>query len=150
MGQGIRLALQATLGIVIVVLAYFLYVSITEPYQAIERQKEMTKLTRERMSKVRTGLIYYERSTNRYPLTLDSLIQYVTSDSMLVADADSLFGAGFIADSMVYSPRSGKPFEYGVNDTAKVRIYMLKDPDTKDQIGSITSDITMLNAASWE
>jgi len=150
MGQGIRLALQAVLGIAIIVLAYFLYVSITEPYQVIKRAKAMTQLTRDRMSDVRSGLIYYERANHRFPMTLDSLVQFVGSDSTVMASSDSLFGADFNLDSLIYSPRSGKPFEYAANDTAKVRIYLLKDPDSKDQIGSIESDITLLNAANWE
>ncbi len=150
MGQGFRVALQIVLGIVIVILAYYLYVSITEPYKVIERQKELTRLTRERMDDVRTALVLYERDKNRFPLTLDSLVMYVKTDSLIRLRADSIFGGPVNPDSLPYSPRTGKPFEYAVNDTAKVKIYLLKDPDSNDQIGSLIPDVTLLNAASWE
>ncbi|GIV61912.1 MAG: hypothetical protein KatS3mg044_0778 [Rhodothermaceae bacterium] len=150
MGQGIRVALQVVLGIVIVVLAYFLYVSITEPYKVVERQKELTRLTRERMSDVRTALVQYERVHKRFPLTLDSLVMWVKTDSFMLAKMDSLFGHPVVPDSLPYSPRTGKRFEYAVNDTARVKIYLLKDPDSNDQIGSLLPDVTLLNAASWE
>ncbi len=150
MGQGSRVALQIVLGIVIVILAYYLYVSITEPYKAIERQKRLTELTRERMDDVRTALVLYERKNNRFPLTLDSLVMFVKTDSLFMLRADSIFGGPVNPDSLPYSPRTGKPFEYAVNDTAKVKIYMLKDPDSNDQIGSLIPDVTLLNAANWE
>ncbi|WP_456427367.1 hypothetical protein [Rhodocaloribacter sp.] len=150
MGQGFRVALQIVLGIVIVILAYYLYVSITEPYKVIERQKELTRLTRERMDDVRTALVLYERDKDRFPLTLDSLVMYVKTDSVFMLHADSIFGGPVNPDSLPYSPRTGKPFEYAVNDTAKVKIYLLKDPDSDDQIGSLIPDVTLLNAASWE
>jgi len=148
--QGLRTALQLVLAIVIVGLAYLLYVSITAPYEAVERQREMTQMTRARMGQVRAALGVYERSNGRYPGTLDSLMTYVHTDSFVVASADSLFGEGFIADSLVYSPRTGRMFEYALNDTGRVVIYLLKDPDTEDRIGALTPDITLLNAASWE
>ncbi len=131
-------------------LAYVLYISITEPYQVIERQKELTVLTRQRMDQVRTGLVLYERRNGHFPGSLDSLLIFVKMDSLLTIKADSIFGRGFLADSMIYSPRTGKPFEYTLNDTSRVHIYLLKDPDSKDQIGSLTGDVTLLNAASWE
>ena len=65
-------------------------------------------------------------------------------------DLDSVFGDGFMPDSLPFSPRTGNPFEYAVNDTGRVVIYLLKDPDSDDRIGALTPDITLLNAASWE
>jgi hypothetical protein len=41
-------------------------------------------------------------------------------------------------------------FELTVNDTARVKTYLLKDPDSDDQIGTVEPDVTRLNAASWE
>ncbi|GIV59665.1 hypothetical protein GQ464_014170 [Rhodocaloribacter litoris] len=150
MGQGTRIALQVVLGIVILVLAYFLYVSITEPYQAVERQRELTRLTRERMDDVRQALVYYRQVNERFPRTLDSLVMFLKTDSLAQARTDSLFGEPVNFDSLIYSPRTGKPFEYALNDTSQVMIYLLKDPDSDDQIGSLIPDVTLLNAASWE
>ncbi|CAM3230898.1 hypothetical protein [Rhodothermus bifroesti] len=144
-----RLLLQLVLGLVIVVLAYYLYVSITEPYQAVRREQALTRLTRDRMIDVRTALIRYQSLYERFPSTLDSLVLWVRADSFMMAKADSLFGPGFIVDSMIFSPRGGK-FEYVVNDTGRVDIYYLKDPHSDDHIGALEPDVTKLNAASWE
>src|SRR5690606_7571302 len=106
--------------------------------------------TRDRMSNVRAAMIHYERIHNRYPLTLDSLVQFVKTDSLLAIKADSVFGDEVNPDSLPYSPRTGQMFELAVNDTARVKTYLFKDPDTDDQIGTIAPDVTRLNAASRE
>ncbi|ACY47159.1 hypothetical protein [Rhodothermus marinus] len=144
-----RIVLQIVLGVVIVILAYYLYLSITEPYKAVKREQELTRLTRDRMSDIRTALIRYELLYDHYPPTLDSLVAWIRQDSFMMAKADSIFGPGFILDSLIYSPRDGK-FEYAVNDTGRVEIYYLKDPASDDHIGSLEPDVTKLNAASWE
>jgi len=144
-----RIVLQIVLGVVIVILAYYLYLSITEPYEAVRREQALTRLTRDRMSDIRTALIRYELLYDHYPPTLDSLVAWIRQDSFMMAKADSIFGPGFILDSLIYSPRDGK-FEYVVNDTGRVEIYYLKDPASDDYIGSLEPDVTKLNAASWE
>ncbi len=148
-GQITRIVLQIVLGVVIVILAYYLYLSITEPYKAVKREQELTRLTRDRMSDIRTALIRYELLYDHYPPTLDSLVAWIRQDSFMMAKADSIFGPGFNLDSLIYSPRDGK-FEYVVNDTGRVEIYYLKDPASDDYIGSLEPDVTKLNAASWE
>ena len=148
--QAVNKAIQVILGIVIIGLGYFLYVSITEPYEAIERQQEITERTRARMQQVRTALTEYRADEGRYPQTLDSLQMFIRQDSLLSLKGDSIFGAGFNVDSLVVSPRTGNRFEYAVNDTSQVIIYLLQDPDSEDRIGSLTPDITLLNAASWQ
>jgi len=144
-----RIVLQIVLGVVIVILAYYLYLSITEPYKAVKREQELTRLTRDRMRDIRTALIRYELLYDHYPPTLDSLVAWIRQDSFMMAKADSIFGPGFNLDSLIYSPRGGK-FEYVVNDTGRVEIYYLKDPASDDHIGSLEPDVTKLNAASWE
>ncbi len=148
--QGLQTALQVVLAIVIVVLAYILYVSITEPYARVERQKEMTEMTRERMRDVRSALVTYERRNDRFLSTLDSLLMWVKEDSFMQAKSDSIFGAELNVDSLIFSPRTGKMFEYTLNDTSRVSTYLLKDPDSGDAIGTTTGDVTLLNAANWE
>ena len=148
--QSIRVGIQVVLAIVIIGLAYWLYVSITEPWKVVERQAELTELTRERMDKVRAALIRYEERQSRFPATLDSLQMWVRTDSVIQLHSDSLFGRNFNPDSLIYSPRTGKKFEYAVNDTARVMMYELRDPDSDDVIGTLEPDPTELNAASWE
>ena len=71
--QGMQTAIRVVLAIAIVGLAYFLYVSITEPYEKVERRKELTEQTRSRMDQVRTAMIQYQRDNGRYLTALDSL-----------------------------------------------------------------------------
>ncbi|MFB6098156.1 MAG: hypothetical protein ABEK84_03400 [Salinibacter sp.] len=146
----IQTGIQVILGIVIVGLAYFLYQSITEPYDRIERRKRLTKLTRARMSHIRTALIDYERDSASYPDSLNLLLQHIRRDSVLSTKQDSVFGTNINLDSLLYSPRTGKRFQYTVSDTGRVETYLLQDPDTDDHIGTLTGDPTQANAASWE
>lgn len=147
--QGLRTGIQVVLGLAIVALAYWLYVSITAPYEEIERQERITEQTRERMKLVSQALILHERREDRFPSTLDSLLIWLRQDSLAMAQSDSLFGAGAL-DSLIYSPRTNQRFVYALNDTGRVDIYLLKDPDSNDQIGAEEPDVTLLNAASWE
>ncbi len=150
-GQAVKIVIQIVLGLVIIALGYWLYVSITEPWDAIERERAVTAMTRDQMDKVRIALIRHERVEDRFPGTLDSLMLWVQQDSLIQANPDSVFErAGINLDSLLYSPRSGAKFIYALNDTGRVKIYLLKDPDSDDQIGSETPDVTQLNAASWE
>ncbi|MEM1269686.1 MAG: hypothetical protein AAF752_12430 [Bacteroidota bacterium] len=146
------LAAQVVLGLAIVGLAYFLYVSITEPYQVVREAERMEQLTRERMDDVRTILRAYYEENDRFPSTLDSLVVYAKTDPAYRSMADSLFQGDPVpsADSLATSPRTGKRFEYSVNDTSRVSIYLLKDPDSEDAIGSELPDVTQLHAANWE
>lgn len=146
----LQTGLQIVLGIAIVVLAYVLYVSITEPYDRVERQKEITEQTRERMRDVRTAMVQYERRNGRYITSLDSLVMWIRADSFMTATTDSLFGANTNLDSLIYSPRTGKMFELAINDTTRVATYQLSDPDSDDAIGTTTGDVTRLNASNWE
>lgn len=146
----IRTGVQVVLGIVIIGLAYFLYYSITEPYDRIERRQRMTEMTRNRMSDIRTALIDYERDSASFPDTLSLLRRHIEDDSVLSTRQDSVFGEPLNLDSLFYSPRSGKPFQYAVNDTGRVETYLLEDPDSDDKIGTLSGDPTMTNAASWE
>ncbi|PQJ36114.1 hypothetical protein BSZ35_17235 [Salinibacter sp. 10B] len=146
----IRIGIQALLFVAIIGLAYFLYYSITAPYDRIERQQEITERTRTRMSHIRTALIDYERDSTAYPDSLDVLLRHIQNDSILSNARDSVFGGPINLDSLFYSPRTGKRFQYAVSDTGRVETYLLQDPDTDDEIGTLSGDPTQTNAASWE
>src|SRR5690625_6679066 len=75
--QAVRTGLQIFLALVIVVLAYWLYLSITEPYKVIEQERELTELTSKRMSDVRSALIAHEQRVGRFPGSLDSIVFFV-------------------------------------------------------------------------
>ncbi len=148
--SGLRVGIQILLALVIVALTYWLYVSVTEPYAVIERQQALRDQTRQRMDYVRQALIRYENVEDGYPSSLDSLVIFVRQDSFMQANWDSLFDVSITPESLLVSPRSGSRFTYAVNDTGRVNIYLLGDPDSEDHIGSEIPDVTRINAASWE
>lgn len=146
----IRIGIQAVLVFLILGLSYYLYYSITEPFDRIERQQQVTEQTRARMSNIRTALIDYERDSTSFPDSLLVLRAHIQNDSVLSTAQDSVFGGPVNLDSLFFSPRTGKEFQYTVNDTGRVETYLLKDPDSEDQIGTLTPDPTQTHAASWE
>lgn len=149
--------LSIVLGIIILVLGYFLYQSIVGPYQEVIEREQMTERVRHQMSTIRDVLVRYERENGNFPPTdggLDTLVSYLKTDSAIVAVRDSLFtqqdGSPYTPDSLIFSVRPPhKQFEYTLNDTIRPPIYLLADPDTDDRIGDLERT-TMLNAASWE
>ena len=138
------------MAVLIVVLGVWLYRSITDPWEAIERQQALTESTRQQMIHVRTALTRYEREEDHFPASLDSLVLWIRSDSLISADPQNVFNTDVHLDSLIFSPRTGKILNYALNDTGRVDIYLLQDPDSEDHIGSEIPDITLLNAASWE
>jgi hypothetical protein len=145
----IRIGLQIVLGIVVIGLAYYLYYSITEPYDRIERKQQLTEQTRTRMSHIRTALIDYERDSTSFPDSLELILPHIRNDSTLSAEADSAWNISH-PDSLLHSPRTGNRFQYTLSDTGRVETYLLEDPDTEDKIGTLSGDPTQTNAASWE
>lgn len=149
--------LSIVLGIIIVVLGYFLYQSIVGPYQEVIERQQMTERVRHQMQTVRDVLVRYERETDNFPPTdggLDTLVSYLKTDSAIVAERDSLYtnlaGQPYNPDSLIYSVRPPhNKFEYTLNDTLRPPIYLLEDPDSDDRIGDLERT-TLLNAASWE
>jgi hypothetical protein len=143
-------AIQIGLGIVIVVLTYFLYDSITSPWEAVMEEQRLTDATRTRMNQVRIALRHFDEENDRFPGSIDSLTTFVTTDSVMTLNPDSVFHGSFDVNSFLTSARSGAAFEYVLNDTGRVAVYLLKDPDSDDHIGSREPDISALHAASWE
>lgn len=156
-----RLAIQVGLVLLIAVLAYFLYYSITAPYEAqLERERE-EKLGRERMDDVRTALIAYRDANDDYPATLDSLVMFVQQDTSFTEpdfeDRPNRISTYSPADSLRFSARSGEPFNYQVVQETDstgaptgVKIYWLQDPAApEDSIGSRDANPSNRNRESW-
>lgn len=148
--------LSIVLGIIVVVLGYWLYHSIVDPYQEVVEREQMQQEVRQQLQTVRDALVQYERIKGEFPPTeggLDSLVSFLKNDSTMIARGDSLFAQPnepYNPDSLIYSPRPPHPkFEYTLNDTLRPQIYLLADPATDDHIGSL-ENTTDRNAASWE
>lgn len=148
--------ISIVLGIIIIVLGYYLYRSIVEPYQVVIQKEKMTERVRHRMENVRDALVQYDSRKDEFPPNLDSLVKFLKTDSLMQARGDSLFkshpqNGEYNPDSIIYSPRDTQRFKYTLNDTITPNLYLLVDPDTStnDRIGDSTRT-TWLNAASWE
>lgn len=144
--------------VVIIGLAYYLYDSIVTPYQEVIKQEKMTERVHHQMGNIRDALIRYERESDEFPPSkggLDSLVAYLKTDSLMKIQGDSLYqpldkNKSYNPDSLIYSVRPPhNRFEYALNDTLRPQIYLLKDPDTEDKVGSLKKT-TLRNAGSWE
>lgn len=148
--------LSIVLGIIILVLGYFLYHAIVDPYEQVIERQQMTERVRHRMITIREALNQYKIRKGEFPPStggLDSLVAFLKTDSLMVAEGDSILRplppASFDPDSIIYSPRPPhKRFEYTLNDSIRPPLYLLEDPDTDDHIGDLDRT-TLLNAASW-
>ena len=151
-GNGSRIAIQLGLAALVVVLAGYLVYSIVTPYQEFQERERTAALTHERMDDVRNALISYRDAYDTYPATLDSLVQFVRTDTAFVLTEKETRGLPFSEDSLARSPRTGSEFLYDVvSDTSGVEIYWLADPDVPgDSIGSRDPNPAYRNAASWE
>ena len=148
--------LSIVLGIVILALSWLLYDSIVTPYQEVLEREAMTERVRYHMSTVKDVLIQYDVRFGKYPPEeggLDSVVQFVQTDSAMMAISDSLLsyqGESIVVGQLIYSPRDQQRFIYSVNDTIRPPLYLLEDPseDYDDAIGSL-SRTTMRNAPNW-
>lgn len=141
------------LSVVIIGLSYVLYDSIVTPYQTRLAEIEAETRVRERMTSIRDVLIAYQQKKGKYPPSLDSILVFLETDKDMIAKRDSLFvtplNPTFDLATFLNSPRSNTRFEYALNDTLRPMIYLLKDPDSDNLIGSLERT-TRLNAPSWD
>lgn len=145
--------ISIVLFIVIIGLTYYLYDSITTPYKREMARKAVIERVRSRLSSVRDALIYHRVKTDKFPSSLDSLVSFLKRDARSSVNGDSLYGYSFkkgtfTYDKLILSPRNENRFEYTLIDTIRPNIYLLKDPDSEDRIGSLEKT-TLLNAPSW-
>lgn len=148
--------LSAVFGITIILLSWLLYDSIVTPYKVVEEQKAETERVRTRMLTLKDAIVNYEARYGHFPPTdggLDSVITYLSTDSLMISMGDSLFRQmpplQYSPESMVVSPRdTSLRFLYTRNDTIRPPLYLLEDPMTDDAVGSL-SRTTMRNAPNW-
>jgi type II secretory pathway pseudopilin PulG len=148
--------LTVVLAVLIVLLSWFLYRSLVDPYQEVIQEREMVERERHRMELVRDAIVQYRNRNDVFPPTeggLDSLVAFLKTDSLMVAMGDSLFRfrapSSYNPDSIIYSPRPPhNRFEYTLNDTIRPRLYLLENPGTGDRIGDLERT-TLLNAPNW-
>jgi hypothetical protein len=144
------------LAVLIVVLSWFLYRSLVDPYQAVIEEEQMVERERHRMERVRDALVQYERRRGNFPPTeggLDSLVSFLKTDSLMAARGDTLFTfmapSTYSPDSIIYSPRPPHVrFEYTLNDTINPTMYLLVNPNSDDVIGDLQRT-TLRNAPNW-
>ena len=148
--------LSVVFGVAILFLSWLLYDSIVTPYKVVEERKAETERVRTRMLSLKDAIVNYEARYGHFPPTeggLDSVVAYLSTDSLMIAMGDSLFRQmpplTYSPESNIVSPReSAATFLYTRNDTIRPPLYLLEDPDTDDAVGSL-SRTTMRNAPNW-
>ena len=147
--------ISIVLGLIIVALSWWLYDSIVTPYEEVKKRETETEQVRHRMLTLKDALVQYESRFGHFPPTeggLDSLVAYLSTDSLMITMGDSLFRQllplEYSPESIIIAPRSVVRFSYTFNDTTRPPLYLLEDPDSDDKVGSL-SRTTMRNAPSW-
>ncbi|MCH8485265.1 MAG: hypothetical protein LAT75_00265 [Candidatus Cyclonatronum sp.] len=135
--------------VVILFLGYWLYVTITGPWQEVQRERAVTEQVRDNLMAVNEAIRFYNEQNNRFPVALDSLMVFLTANERFMANPDSVLrNRRFDANNFFLSPRTGNRFEYALNDSARPPLYLLSDPDSDDHIGTLTR-VTDRGAPSW-
>jgi len=147
--------LSIVLGIAIIALGYWLYISIVGPYQQVLEAERKTEMVRTRMISVKDALVRYQNVKDGFPPTqggLDSLVEFLKTDSLSIAMGDSMYKQmppiEYNPDSIIYNPITNNRFLYTLNDTLRPQLYLLEDPDSEDRIGDLERT-TYLNAPNW-
>lgn len=90
--------IQIILGILIVVLAYFLWESIQNPIRFNKQKDKRYEATIQRMEDIRTAQLALKNEYGKFTGSFDSLINFINNDSMTVIRA-----IGSIPDSLLES-----------------------------------------------
>ncbi len=141
--------LSIVLLIVIIGLGYFLYVSITGPWQEVQEERRVTEQVRSHMSAINNTIRFYNERHGNFPTNMDSLIVFLSTDSLFQAESENILqNRNVDLDNFLISPRTGNMFTYALNDTVRPPLYIIEDPDTDDHIGTLTR-VTDRGAPSW-
>jgi len=143
--------IQIILGILIVVLAYFLWESIQNPIRFNKEKDKRYEATIQRMKDIRTAQLAFKDEYGKFTGSFDSLINFINNDSMTVIRT-----IGSIPDSLLESGWTEKiAIKEGliVRDTIRICLkdtlfsqdynadYLWKVPFTKNdslQLGATT------------
>jgi hypothetical protein len=143
------IVLKAVIVLLVAVLVYVIY----EPYQIREQENTYRRESRLRMLNIRAAQLQYINRFFRYNTSLDSLVQFV-HDSLIAKNTGMemfvpLSHGAFTPESLLHSPKSLRPYMLSVNDTSRIKKYLLECPDGYGSIGSVDDDMRV-NKASWE
>lgn len=141
--------LRAIIVVLIGVLAYVIY----EPYQRMLAVEALKKESRMRMSNLRSAQLKHIELKGYYATTLDSLMLFINTDSLMVANRDTVFtklsDGTFHPDSLYFSPKTHQPYRLTADNTSAIKKYFLECPDGFGSIGSLEDD-ARINKGSWE
>lgn len=141
------------LKVVIVILIGILLYVIYQPYQIREQEELYKRESRSRMVNIRTAELAYIERFNRYTASLDTLVNFIKDSMMTSPSQTALFkpltSGPFVPESLLFAPKSHKPYSLTAVDTTRIMKYYLEDPDNFGAIGSLTDD-SRINKASWE
>ena len=138
---------------IIVVLVGLLAYVVYEPYTIRAAEDAYRAESRARMLNIRAAELQYINRFFRYNSSLDSLVQFINDSLLTTGSWQQYFvpleGGGFSPESLLRSPKSGRPYQFTAVDTTRIKKYELVCPDGYGTIGSLTDD-GRVNKASWE
>jgi hypothetical protein len=141
------------LKIIIVFLIALLVYTIWEPFDIIRTDEEHRAESRTRMAILRNTQILYFTQNRTYQRDIDSLITWLTTDSLAVARQDSLIrdvtAQPVNPEDLKYSPRSHEKYTILVDDTSSTHRYRIECPDSYGFVSDL-DDVSQLHRASWE
>lgn len=138
--------------IIAILLAALVYV-IYEPYKIREQEEFYKRESRLRMLNIRAAQLQFINRFFRYNTSLDSLVQFIKDSLVAKGSIEGIFlplsNGAFVPESLLHSPKTFRPYVLAVNDTSRIKKYLLECPDGYGSIGSVTDD-SRVNKASWE
>ncbi|MGH2568649.1 MAG: hypothetical protein ACRDGA_09935 [Bacteroidota bacterium] len=138
--------------IIVVLFALLVYV-VYEPYKIRAEEEQYKRESRLRMLNIRAAELQYINRFFRYNTSLDSLVTFI-KDSLVASGLEKeifhpLSSGLFAPESLLHAPKSLRPYRLAVNDTSRIKKYLLECPDGYGSVGSVTDD-SRVNKASWE
>ncbi len=141
------------LKLVIVLLVGVLLWVLYEPYQIREREDRYRRESRLRMLNIRSAQLKHIELRGGYSGSISELVEFIkaglATDTIKVAMFKPLTDGAFVPESLLYSPKTWKPWELSIVDTTTIKKWYVEDPNGYGFIGTLSDDMKV-NKASWE
>jgi len=106
MNKTVKLIVQLTLVVVILLLVYFVYESVMKPVRFNKEKDKREEIVKERLVDIRTAEIQYRNMYDMYTGDFDTLVDFVMNDKLplikLLADPNDTTFSKYIKDTIGY------------------------------------------------
>jgi hypothetical protein len=169
--------------VIAILLVVLIKVAIIDPADHIQKEEYYRGESILRMDNIRQAQILWQKKNEKFTDNLSELVSYVKNDStvqQLIVGIDTLTNRStnpfkslttgeFTPDSLMFSPKSHKPYNLQIDTTVTIdtvinrrgkivrvdtttvigSLYFLECPDGYGTVGDLESP-TLRNTASWE